>query len=201
MKLAGPDVLARGDLRHLPGGHHRSGEQAAAPVLAGVQAGWAGEDGAAGVVDVLVEVVRGEGQLEPDELGGVLHEGDEEQAAEEGPGLRVDAVGKGVAAAQDPGAAIVLGAGQPDMGPGGDGRLPGCVPGGEVGAGEFGSAGQRRAGYLGPADDVLLIGQVVAVPVLDEDPDLAGDQVAAAAQPRLVGLAADPDPVVHQGFL
>jgi len=91
-------------------------------VLARVEAGRAGEDGAAGVVDVLVEGVRGEGLLEPDELGGVLHEGDEEQAAEEGPGLRVDAVGEGVAAAQDPGAAVVLGAGQPDMGPGGDGQ-------------------------------------------------------------------------------
>jgi hypothetical protein len=37
-------------------------------VLAGTQAGRAGEDGAAGVVDVLVERVRGQGPLEPDEL-------------------------------------------------------------------------------------------------------------------------------------
>jgi hypothetical protein len=41
-------------------------------VLAGVEAGWAGEDGAAGVVDVLVEGVRGEGLLEPDELATLI---------------------------------------------------------------------------------------------------------------------------------
>jgi DNA-binding CsgD family transcriptional regulator len=45
-------------------------------VLAGVKAGRAGEDRAAGVVDVLVEGVGGQGVLELDELGGVLHEGD-----------------------------------------------------------------------------------------------------------------------------
>jgi hypothetical protein len=69
-------------------------------VLAGTQSWRAGEDGAAGVVDVLVEGVGGQGLLQADELGGVLHEGDEEQAAEQGPGLGIDAVGEGVAAAQ-----------------------------------------------------------------------------------------------------
>ena len=44
-----------------PGGHHGSGEQSAATVLAGAEAGRAGEDGTADVVDVLVEGVRGQG--------------------------------------------------------------------------------------------------------------------------------------------
>jgi hypothetical protein len=107
-------------------------------VLPGPQAGR--EHGAAGVVDVLVEGVARQRPLELDELGRVLHEGDEEQAAEERPGLRVDAVGEGVAAAQDPGSAVVLGAGQPDVRVGRDGGLP-------VGAGlgEFGRAELRAA--------------------------------------------------------
>jgi hypothetical protein len=77
-------------------------------VLAGAQAGRAGEDGAAGVVDVLVERTRGQGPLQPDELGRVLHERDEEQAAEQGADLRVDAVGERVAAAQDARSPVVL---------------------------------------------------------------------------------------------
>src|SRR5580698_2665836 len=179
----------------------RSGEKSVAPALAGVQAGRAGEYGAAGVLDVLVEGVGGERLLQPDELGRVLHEGDEEQAAEQGAGLRVDAVGERIAAAQDPGPAVVLETGEPDVGVRGNSRLAVAPARGEVRCGELAASGQRGAGNLRPADDVLLILQVVAVPVLDEDADLAGYQVAAAAQPRLVGLAADPDPVVHQGFL
>ena len=44
------------------------GGQAVAPVLARADTGRAGEDGAAGVVDVLVGGVGGESLLEPDEL-------------------------------------------------------------------------------------------------------------------------------------
>jgi hypothetical protein len=100
-------------------------------MLAGSQAGRDGEHGAAGVVDVLVQGVARQRRLELDELGWVLHERDEEQAAEQGPALRVDAVGEGVAAAQDMDSAVVLGAGQPDVGVGGDapGQLIVYVPG------------------------------------------------------------------------
>src|SRR5215472_13108280 len=99
-------------------------EQGITVVLARAQAGRDGEDGAAGVVDVLVQGVARQRGLELDELGWVLHEGDEEQAAEERAGLRVDAVGEGVAAAQDTDPAVVLGTGQPDVRVGGDGGLP-----------------------------------------------------------------------------
>jgi hypothetical protein len=85
-------------------------------VLAGIEAGRAGEDTAAGVLDVLVEGIIGQGPLQLDELGRARHEGDEEQAAEQRARLRVDAVGEGVAAAQDSGSAVVLEAGQPDVG-------------------------------------------------------------------------------------
>jgi hypothetical protein len=136
-------------------------------VLARAQARRAREHGAADVVDVLVERVAGQGLLELDELGRVFHEGDEEQPAEQGAELRVDAVGEGVAAAQDPGAAVVLEAGQPDVRVGRDGGLAAGVGRGEVRRSELAAAAERGAGDLGPADDVLLVGQVVAVPVLD----------------------------------
>src|SRR5207249_1399655 len=122
-----------------------SGEQGVAPVLAGVHAGRHGEHGAAGVVYVLVQGVGRQRRLELDELGRVLHEGDEEQATEQGPGLRVDAVGEGVTAAQDVDPGVVLGAGQPDVRVGGDGGPVGAV-GGEVGRAELRSAGQRGSG-------------------------------------------------------
>ena len=54
---------------------------------------------------------------------GSLHEGDEEQAAEEGAAHRVDAVGEGVAPAQDADAGVLLVAGQADVGVGRDDRL------------------------------------------------------------------------------
>ena len=54
---------------------------------------------------------------------GLLHEGDEEQAAEQGAAHRVDAVGEGVAAAQDAEAVVLLVAGQADVGVGRDDRL------------------------------------------------------------------------------
>jgi hypothetical protein len=76
-----------------------SREQGITVVLPGAQAGRDGEDRAAGVVDVLVQGVARQRPLELDELGRVLHEGDEEQAAEERAGLRVDSVGEGVTAA------------------------------------------------------------------------------------------------------
>jgi hypothetical protein len=76
------------------------------------------------VLGVLVERVGTERLLEADELGRVLHERDEEQAAEQRSGLRVDAVGEGVPAAQDPGPAVVLEAGQPDVRVGRDRGIP-----------------------------------------------------------------------------
>ncbi len=65
--------------------------------------GRAGEEGAGGVADVLVEpVVGGEALLERDELlVRVALEGGEEEASVKLPALGVEAVGKGVAAAQD----------------------------------------------------------------------------------------------------
>src|ERR1700679_3499343 len=60
-----------------------SGEQGVAPVLALAHAGRAGEHAAAGVLDVLVQRVGAEGVLQLDELGRVLHERDEEQAAQQ----------------------------------------------------------------------------------------------------------------------
>ena len=118
---------------------------------------------------------------------------------EQGAPLRIDAVGERVTAPQDAGAAVVLEAGQPDVrvrrdgGPEAAGAL-----GVEVGRGELGTAGQRGAGHLGPADDLLLVLQVVPVPVFDEDPDLPRHQVTAAAQPGLVRLLAHPHGLVHQ---
>src|ERR1700735_2808776 len=85
-----------------------SGEQAVAPVLALAYAGRAGEHAAAGVLDVLVQRVGAQGVLQLDELGRVLHERDEEQAAQQGAPLRIDAVGERVTAPQDAGAAVVL---------------------------------------------------------------------------------------------
>jgi hypothetical protein len=52
-------------------------------VLARATAERAGEDAAAGVLKVLVESIAGQGLLPLDELGRALHEGDEEQAAEQ----------------------------------------------------------------------------------------------------------------------
>jgi len=60
------------------------------------------EEGAAGVLDVFVQrVVGAQLLLEGDELQRAFHEGDEEQAAEEGAADGVDAVGEGVPAAQE----------------------------------------------------------------------------------------------------
>ena len=80
----------------------------------------------------------------------------------------------------------------------GDDGMALVVCAGEVRGGELSPAAQRRAGGLGPADDVLLVAQDVAVPVLDEDLDAPGHQVAPAPHPRLVGLVADPDVVVEE---
>ena len=76
--------------------------------------------------------------------------------------------------------------------------LPFLRLGGEADGVEFALAGQRCAGVLEPAEDVLLVFEVVGVPALDQHADPARDQVAAAAHPRLVGLVADPDEAVHR---
>src|SRR6266536_944813 len=75
----------------------------AEPVAGGGHPGWHGEQGTAGVLDVVVERVSG-GQLRLDrhELPArILLVGDEEQPSVQLPGHRVDAVGEGVAPAQE----------------------------------------------------------------------------------------------------
>ena len=81
-----------------------SAEQRFADVAARLRARRDREDGAADVLDVLVErVVRAEPALDRDELlFRVALEADEEEAGFELAEALVDAVGEGVAAAQDP---------------------------------------------------------------------------------------------------
>ena len=68
----------------------------------------------------------------------------------------------------------------------------------ELRRGELAPAGERCAGHLGPADDVLLITQVVAVPVLEEHLNPSGHQVAATPHPGLVRLVTDPDVAIQE---
>ena len=116
--------------------------------------------------DVLVQGDVGPELLpEGDELGRTLHEGDEEQSAQEGAPHGVDAIGERVAAPQQAGAAVPLVAGQAYVGIPGDDEAPLVVAFGEVRGGELSPTAQRCPGRLGPADDVLLVAQDVAVPV------------------------------------
>src|SRR6476469_7285061 len=95
-----------------------SAEQGFADVAARLGAGGDGEDGAADVLDVLVELVhRAEAALDRGELAlRVALEADEEEAGFELAEALVDAVGEGVAAAQDPLAVVELGRGETDVG-------------------------------------------------------------------------------------
>ena len=95
--------------------------------------------------------------LQRDELLRLLHEGDEEQPAQQGAADGVDAVGEGVAAPQDANAAVLLVAGQADVGVGRDDRLALVVLLVELRGRELTATGQRRPADLGPADDVLLV--------------------------------------------
>ena len=118
------------------------------------------EKPAADVLDVLVQrVVLTERPLDRHELlARILLERDEEQAGVELPGRRVVAVGVGVAAAQDLLAAVVVRAGEPDVRVGRDDRLAVLRLRRKVDRVEFALAGERRAGVLEPAEDVLLVG-------------------------------------------
>ncbi len=56
---------------------------------------------------------------------------------------------------------------------------------------------QRRSRHLVPADDPHLLVERRAIPRLDAHPDPPGDEIGAAAHPRLVGVGAGPDEGVH----
>ncbi len=141
-----------------------------------------------------------ESALQRDELTvGILLVGEEKQSGVEAAGRRVDPVGVGVAAPQDLHPAVGLPAGEPDVGVDRDDRLSGHIFRRQVRDVALGAAGQRGAAGLGPAEDVLLIGEKVAVPPLDLHADPAGHQVGPAPQPRLVALPSDPDVGVHRG--
>ena len=58
--------------------------------------------------------------------------------------------------------------------------------------------GQRRAGLLEAADRRLLVAERGAVPRLDQHPDPPRDEVAAAAEPPLRLVVADPDVAAHR---
>ena len=58
--------------------------------------------------------------------------------------------------------------------------------------------GEGCARHLGPSEDVFLVAEVVAVPVLDEHLNPSGDEVAPAFDPGLVGFVADPDVSVQE---
>src|SRR4051812_45285800 len=124
-------------------------ERASPPVAGSGEAGRDREQGAAGVPDVLVEAVVGaELALERDELlAGVLLEGDEEQSGVEQAGVRIDAVGVGVAAAQDHLPTVRLRRCQPYVGVEGDDRrvVPQRL---EIDLVELLVAGERRAAVL-----------------------------------------------------
>src|SRR6201999_1649399 len=103
----------------------RSAEQAFADEPARLGAAGDGEDGAADVLDVLVQrVVLAELALQGDELlFRVLLEADKEEAGFELAEALVDAVGERVAAAEDPDAVVFRRRGEPHVGVFGDHRF------------------------------------------------------------------------------
>jgi hypothetical protein len=123
------------------------------------------------VPDVLVQVVvAAETRLDGDELSArVLLVGEEEQPGIEQPGRGVDAVGVGVAAAQDLLPTVGFRGREPDVRTDRDHRLAVLGDGGEVRCIEFRRPRQRSAAGLEAAEHVLLVGQVVRVPRLDHD--------------------------------
>src|SRR4051812_28554474 len=137
-----------------------SREERAGPVVAAVPyAGRAGEDGAAVVLDVLVQrVVEAELALQRHELlARVLLVADEEQPRVELTGVRVGAVGERVAAAQDPQAAVLFVRGQPDVRVDRDHQLAVAALGREVRWVELVMTSERCTGGLHPSDDGLLV--------------------------------------------
>ena len=127
----------------------------------------------------------------------VALEADEEEAGFELAEALVDAVGEGVAAAQDPLAVVER---RPRRG--GRGRRPGSSARRRCSASRSSGSDSSRPPSGAPlvlvaADRLLLVFQRRAVPDLEQHPDPAGDQVAAAAHPGRP-LAADPDEAVHR---
>src|SRR5262245_47917219 len=136
-----------------------SGEQGFADVAALARPGGNGEDGAADVLDVLVERVhRAESALDRDELLlRVALEGDEEEAGFELAEALVDAVGEGVAAPQDPLAVVELGGGEADVGVDRDRRQPAGLLAVQRQRFELVLPAERGAAVLGAADRLLLV--------------------------------------------
>src|SRR5215218_2115251 len=157
-------------------------EQGLADVTAGAGAGGDREEAAADVLDVLVQRVEGaEPALDRHELLlGVALVVDEKEARFELAEALVDAVGEGVAAAEDPGAVVFLGRSEADVGIGRDHRM----------AVRLGVQRQRlelilppewRAAVLVAPDRPLLVLERGPVPDLEQHPDPARNQIAAAA--------------------
>src|SRR5881394_791857 len=157
-----------------------------------------GEDGAADVLDVLVEGVAGaEPALNRDELAlRVTLEADEEEPRFELAEALVDAVGEGVAATQNPLAAVGRGRGEADVGVDGDRRFAAAF-GIEVEWVGLLAAAEGGALVLVAADRRLLVFQRRAVPDLEQHADAAGDQIAAPAHPG-GAFVADPDEALHR---
>ena len=144
--------------------------------------------------EVLVEqVVGGEPRLDRDELAArVLLVAEEEEARRAIWPMLVDALVEVVAAPEDPLALAVgarAGIREPDVR--GDvelARLDRLVLRG---------APERRARILDAADELLLLAERGAIPLLDPDPDLAGHEVAAAGHPAEAGSGCGPDVLSH----
>ena len=62
---------------------------------------------------------------------------------------------------------------------------------------EFLAAADRRAGILHAADELLLLAERRAIPLLDPDPDLAGDEIGAAGHPLETRRGCGPDVPGH----
>src|SRR5436190_212383 len=178
-------------LRHAPA------EQAFADVAAWGGPGRHGEEGAADVLDVLVERVhRAEPPLDRDELVGVALEADEEEPGFELAETLVDAVGERVAAAEDAGAVVLFGGGEADVGIGRDYRMAVALLV-QRQRFELIAAAEWGAAVLVAADRPLLVSQWGPVPDLEQHPDPACDQEAAAPHPGRP-LVADPDEPLHR---
>ena len=149
--------------------------------------------------NVLIQpVLPGELGLHRDELlARVALVRHEEQAGVQ-PAQAVRAVHEVVPAPQQPDAVVPGRVGEADVGVHGDGRLAVRAGRGEVRFVELGQPAVWRADALGTADDLLLLGERGAVPVLDQHPDLAGHQVRAAGHPVRSVAGGHPDLLVEQ---
>src|SRR5262245_19808955 len=151
--------------------------------------------------DVLYVLVQGIGRAEPpldgDELTPwVALEADEEETRFQLAETLVDPVGEGVAAPQDPLAAVHRSGGEADVGVDRDDGLAASF-GLQVQRLELLAAAERGAAVLVAADRFLLVGQCRTVPDLEQHANAAGDHVAAAAHPARP-LVANPDVAPHR---